>query len=877
MSKDSYTKEYVKPASSFVELNDTLIHSFSGIKSDITNLRDQNSQAQKRFLQIQEQLEGFAADFVTVDKYNVLKIKIAEVQDSLKQVWDIDKRLAQVDENSIKSDDFDKHLSSWGNDLEIIKQDLGELNETKVNKDQIRKLTDDINDEFDSLKDLFEDVRNTKNSASKFKKQVEGLKTDIDSLDKRNSILKQEKVSKKNVEKLAASINAEFDDVKDLISQIKSDQQKLVTSGEFKSSQLKNSKIQDKLFSSLEDLKKNSKKLTTIEQTENLIEDFNADIENLRVQISKTHKDFANKQKVASAALHAVTKSFLTKKDADKQQAKIDSELESIQTYVDSQSASLRSHVQKALLKLHEKEKKAAKRHKEFYSSKQAKKLEDSINHEFEELYAFIDSQISKNHKDVNLALEKVQKQLDKSLDLAKSHFTLNQAQKLESSLNKEVDSIYSTLDNNEKQTKSLVDSALKKLAILEDNSRKQKNEFYTKKQAQKLESDISSELDSVYQIIEDDDKSRTKQINDALAKVVAQEKKAAKRHKNYLTIKQSQKIEESLFRNVSSLREQLNAAQKDVDEVVSTSVSKKTYIKNSKSVKADIDALKSDIRESRKDFLSDIKDLRSHFTTELKDHKTYVSKSYLHVDQAETLVEDVNKEFITVQDQFEDINKQVEHLKSVVKSQAKELKEKDKLKKDLEKTKMSLDALHEDIRNIKADFVSNNRFQKTLKYFKKYIKELEKEAVEEERFDKLYKEVDSLKKGGFRKASITKESKKQVKLPLSNKESNSSNSKKASKSNKEDKSVKVSNRRAASEFKKLFQKKVQEKEDALPFSKTYKLANGLIILAFVLLIISIVVFFMGKITLTDRLAMISVVSFVVGLLLRLFVISKRD
>ncbi|RME78577.1 hypothetical protein D6774_00615, partial [Candidatus Woesearchaeota archaeon] len=359
---------------------------------------------------------------------------------------------------------------------------------------------------------------------------------------------------------------------------------------------------------------------------------------------------------------------------------------------------------------------------------------------------------------------------------------------------------------------------------------------------------------------LEKDEKKRKELIQNALARVNEQELRARKRHKNYLTVKEAKKQNARISKEFENLRERIALTQKELIDLEHSSVTKKEYGKHVDSAKKDIDRLKKELVHLQRELAFEGKELRSTLKKQEKALLSKIKKEYLHIDQAEALVEDINKEFTTTQDQFKQSFSRISDIEDALKEQKKShsvsRKEQEALKKQLAKALDGISALQEEVKSLKVNFVSQTRFQKTLKYFKKYIKELEKEAVEEDRFNQLFKEVRNLKKEGFRKASITHRTKKEVGALV-----DSTTTKKKSSLNKE--------------FKNLFKRKIRENANTSLATRVFRLANILIFLAFALLIASIALFFAGKIILTDRFALISVICFVVGILLRLFTIGK--
>ncbi|RME78296.1 hypothetical protein D6774_01635, partial [Candidatus Woesearchaeota archaeon] len=446
MKKETYAKAYVKPAKSFAELNDRLINSFAGIKKDITALREQNVLTQKRFIELQEKIEGFSKDFVSIDKFNVLKIKIAEVQESLKQIWAIDKQVSELNEITVKIPDFEKQISLWTNDITKLRVDLEEVESKKVNKEQIRKLTDDINQEFDHLKDLFEEVRNTKDSARKFKKQLESIKEDVDVLSKKHKELKKEKVSQETLTKLTKAINAEFEDIKEIIEELRVE---TALKKEVVALAKKQKQYAQKTQKSIEELKKKQ-----AEQSHQIAQQLRKDIEHTQEKVAALRKEVSKNQSWVSKSFSDLKKETVSKKEAKKLIESLHSDLESAQSYVDSRTQQFEKKIKKALESLKKKELKATKRHKEFFRKDEAKKLEEKINSDIEAIYSAFEEDERRRKRDLLAVVQTLREESERIKKISKTFFSKKEAQKLQEALNKEFSDLYATLEKDEKKRK---------------------------------------------------------------------------------------------------------------------------------------------------------------------------------------------------------------------------------------------------------------------------------------------------------------------------------------------------------------------------------------------------------------------------------------
>src|SRR3990172_10593673 len=78
---------------SIAQLNRALENSFGNIKKDMNEIKFALSSQAEQQLTLKKNLDAARTEVVTTDKFNVLKIKIGEINEGLKKVWDLEKQL----------------------------------------------------------------------------------------------------------------------------------------------------------------------------------------------------------------------------------------------------------------------------------------------------------------------------------------------------------------------------------------------------------------------------------------------------------------------------------------------------------------------------------------------------------------------------------------------------------------------------------------------------------------------------------------------------------------------------------------------------------------------------------------------------------------
>ena len=263
-------------ASNIAQLNKALENSFAAIKKDMNELRVSINSQNEKFNSVHKEIDTARTNSVTSDKLNVLKIKLGEVNEDVKKVWDIEKqvkgmtstvnkksllerldevqdkvvameiklgqKIANIDNKAATEVQLKAVVSQVGGELQKLSNEIRK-SETSIeelrrrnNNKELQKLADGINStnkdvvEVRKLLQSYVDKDEMKNLVNDVTKDLDSMKKDVSTLYKRDSAFIRE-AEMKNVLK---SINKEFDGVANEISSLKNKNKEFVSVSQIK-------------------------------------------------------------------------------------------------------------------------------------------------------------------------------------------------------------------------------------------------------------------------------------------------------------------------------------------------------------------------------------------------------------------------------------------------------------------------------------------------------------------------------------------------------------------------------------------------------------------------------------------------------------------
>ncbi len=359
MAKKSTDSDFSK-SKNLRDLDEALGKSFTNIKNDMTALKEGQHQHGIKIAEIGQDFKDSRADFVTLDKFNIIKIKIGELNETLKKLWDIEKKVDDVDRKSVSSAEFDKHSVATDNELAKLKEDVKDLNESVTTDEQTKALVKDINSEFDAIKKGMDELRNIKDTITRAElekrtdKQDKKLDKFEEGIDKLKADMKT-KLSATQAEELVGDINSEFDKIKHMISQIKEGEDAFALENEVEKNLAKlDKKIDDAMKnttiaidefskgieSALKDMSKANEKSHDYlsKQTDKVEDKISREISKREEKLSKRIVELATKVSEENSSVRKKLKTLVTRKSTEKLVGDINKEFDMVKDDVEANS-----------------------------------------------------------------------------------------------------------------------------------------------------------------------------------------------------------------------------------------------------------------------------------------------------------------------------------------------------------------------------------------------------------------------------------------------------------------------------------------------------------------------------------------------------------
>ncbi len=218
------------------ELNEILKNSFSAIKKDMDDVNEKLHLFQNSLAEAKKKMDDSRKDFVTVDKLNALKIKIADVKEDIKRLDRAEEQLKKINEKLVDRDKFEAEKQNINERLDELKNqaDLTEkTSRSAVTEARLKQFAKEMSAEINRMTDRIElygkkggeivdeiaeklrkeTDRKVKEQDDKVNAKQAGLKEDVKKI-----VESERKESGKRMAKLMEGLNKAREEQKSLVS-----------------------------------------------------------------------------------------------------------------------------------------------------------------------------------------------------------------------------------------------------------------------------------------------------------------------------------------------------------------------------------------------------------------------------------------------------------------------------------------------------------------------------------------------------------------------------------------------------------------------------------------------------------------------------------
>jgi len=216
----------------FKALNEALKNSFSGIKKDmdsiLSEIRSSQIASTASAKELRQEIEGLKQQSVSVDKFNIVKIRLAEFGEQLRKLDKVERAIQDLE---YKTSAITK-LSKAHDDLKAEVANVDATAKAAISDSQMRKLVEEINTEFNAVRATVTGIedkggRVADQRIERFSEQAEGKLNELRTRVQRLQDVTAEQVKRSSVETLITDVNAEFDRVKDSVQKVRDDVKEL--------------------------------------------------------------------------------------------------------------------------------------------------------------------------------------------------------------------------------------------------------------------------------------------------------------------------------------------------------------------------------------------------------------------------------------------------------------------------------------------------------------------------------------------------------------------------------------------------------------------------------------------------------------------------
>ena len=271
---------------SIAQLNRALENSFGNIKRDMNEIKFALSSQAEQQLNLKKSLETARTAVVTPDKLNILKIKIGELNEGLKKVWDLEKQLRAMGGSKTlqeATDELDAKVAA-------LNFKIDEVNRKNVSETQMKTIVEQINSELNRMAAIVRDAEQRRDLIRRqdIEDHTRFLAKKIASTNEDLADLRKTCVTKDDIKGVLNDVSRDFGSIRKEIEIVAKRETSFVKDTEVKRILDDINKEFDGISNEIGSLKKQNKENISINQIKGLIDDISDEFNDVRKDMSRT-------------------------------------------------------------------------------------------------------------------------------------------------------------------------------------------------------------------------------------------------------------------------------------------------------------------------------------------------------------------------------------------------------------------------------------------------------------------------------------------------------------------------------------------------------------------------------------------------------------
>lgn len=296
---------------SISKINQALANSFANIKRDMEEIKEAIRSHNKDIITLRSDVSNLRTEAVTKEKIDFIRLKVGELNENLKKVWDIEKGLRGVAERSVNKVEFEQVLDEIKSKIGQLNFKINELNKNYVAESQIKDVIANINQEFINVREAIKEARAVKAGISMedLEHHTSKIAKKVENFEKNLTKLKQDAkdfVSESQVRYILDDANKELDGIRRDLAILEKRTHLLAPEAKVMA-------LVESLKKQIEKVDERSHGYVTENEVSQVVDDINKGFLNVREKIKALEKE--NKQHVkqdeVKAVIDDVNKEFL--------------------------------------------------------------------------------------------------------------------------------------------------------------------------------------------------------------------------------------------------------------------------------------------------------------------------------------------------------------------------------------------------------------------------------------------------------------------------------------------------------------------------------------------------------------------------------------